>query len=39
VWEEYDRIKLKDIVASGGTNTSRPRPQAVKLADASRKAE
>ena len=39
VWEEYDRIKLKDIVASGGTNTSRPRPQAVKLADASRKSE
>jgi hypothetical protein len=39
VWEEYDRIKLKDIVADGGTNTSRPRPQAVKLADASRKSE
>jgi hypothetical protein len=39
VWEEYDRIKLKDIVANGGTNTSRPRPQAVKLADASRKSE
>jgi len=39
VWEEYDRIKLKDIVASGGTTTSRPRPQAVKLADASRKSE
>jgi len=39
VWEEYDRIKLKDIVASGGTNTSRPRPQAVKLADGSRKSE
>jgi hypothetical protein len=39
VWEEYDRIKLKDIIANGGTNTSRPRPQAVKLADASRKSE
>jgi hypothetical protein len=35
VWEEYDRIKLKDIVANGGTNTSRPRSQAVKLADKS----
>jgi hypothetical protein len=39
VWEEYDRIKLKDIVANGGTETSRTRPQAVKLADASRKSE
>jgi hypothetical protein len=39
VWEEYDRIKLKDIVANGGTTASRPRPQAVKLADASRKSE
>jgi hypothetical protein len=39
VWEEYDRIKLKDIVSSGGTNTNRPRPQAVKLADGSRKSE
>jgi hypothetical protein len=39
VWEEYDRIKLKDIVANDGTTTSRPRPQAVKLADASRKSE
>jgi hypothetical protein len=39
VWDEYDRVKLKDLVANGGTNTSRPRPQAVKLADASRKSE
>ena len=22
VWEEYDRIKLKDIIANGGTNTA-----------------
>jgi len=39
VWKEYDRIKLKDIVANSGTTTSRPRPQAVKLADATRKSE
>jgi hypothetical protein len=38
VWEAYDRIKLKDIVANGETNTSRPRPQVVKVAD-SRKSE
>jgi hypothetical protein len=37
VWEEYERIKLKDIVANVGTAASRPRPQVVKVAEASRK--
>jgi hypothetical protein len=39
VWEEYDRIKLKDIVANGGTNTSRPRVQAVKAPESARNSE
>jgi hypothetical protein len=39
VWDEYERIKLKDIVANAGTATSRPRPQVVKVADASRKSD
>ncbi len=39
VWEEFDRIKLKDIIVNGGTNTTRPRPQVVAKADATRKSE
>jgi hypothetical protein len=33
VWDEYDRVKLKDIVANAGAAASRPRPQVVKVAD------
>jgi hypothetical protein len=36
VWEEYDRIKLKEIVADAGTTTSRPRVQAVKAPESAR---
>jgi hypothetical protein len=39
VWEEYDRIKLKDIVANGGTTTSRPRVQVIKAPESSRRSE
>jgi hypothetical protein len=39
VWDEYDRVKLKDIVANAGAAASRPRPQVVKVADSSRKSE
>jgi len=39
VWDEYDRVKLKDIVANAGAAASRPpRPQVVK-ADSSRKSD
>ena len=37
VWEEYDRVKLKDIVANAGGGASRPRPQVAKTADTPRK--
>ena len=37
VWEEYERIKLKDIVANAGTAANRPRPQVIRVADTSRK--
>jgi hypothetical protein len=39
VWDEYDRVKVKDIVANAGTAAGRPRPQIVKVADTSRKSE
>jgi hypothetical protein len=39
VWDEYDRIKLKEIVADAGTTTSRPRVQVLKASESSRKSE
>ena len=45
VWDEYDRIKLKEIVqlkeivADTGTTTSRPRVQVVKAPESSRRLE
>jgi hypothetical protein len=39
VWDEYDRVKLKDIVVNAGAAASRPRPQVVKVADTPRKSE
>ena len=45
VWDEYDRIKLKEIVqlkeivADTGTTTSRPRVQVVKAPESSRRSE
>ena len=39
VWDEYDRMKLKDIVANAGAAASRPRPQVVKVADTPRKSK
>jgi hypothetical protein len=39
VWDEYDRVKLKDLVANAGAAASRPRPQVVKVADTPRKSE
>jgi hypothetical protein len=39
VWDEYERIKLKVIVANAGTAAGRPRPQVVKVADSSRKSD
>jgi hypothetical protein len=39
VWDEYDRIKLKEIVADANTTTSRPRVQAVKSPESLRKSE
>ena len=37
VWNEYERIKLKDIVANAGTPADRPRPQVAKTPDMPRK--
>ena len=37
VWNEYERIKLKDIVANAGTPADRPRPRVAKTADMPRK--
>jgi hypothetical protein len=39
VWDEYDRIKLKEIVVGAGTTTNRPRVQVVKAPESSRKSE
>jgi len=32
VWAEYDRVKLNDIIAAGGTATGNPRVQVVRSA-------
>ena len=32
VWGEYDRVKLNDIIAAGGTASGSPRVQVVRSA-------